>query len=77
MIPSRLPQCIFCIHVNPRNWFVCPAFPDGVPEDIYYNRVDHRQPFNGDNGIHFEPKDQQAAEYVEQTHILMKRGSHD
>lgn len=34
----------------------CPAFPDGVPEDIYPGGFDHRLPYPGDNGIRFELK---------------------
>jgi hypothetical protein len=29
----------------------CDAFPDGIPDDIIYSRVDHRQPGEGDRGI--------------------------
>jgi hypothetical protein len=37
-------------------WF-CPAFPDGVPEDIYPDGFDHRLPYPGDQGIRFELKE--------------------
>lgn len=29
----------------------CVAFPEGIPEDIYANLLDHRQPIDGDNGF--------------------------
>jgi len=32
----------------------CAAFPEGIPEDIYMNRADHRKPYPGDGGITFE-----------------------
>jgi hypothetical protein len=36
---------------------VCAAFPleqGGIPDQIWTGRADHRQPFEGDNGIRFE-----------------------
>ena len=32
----------------------CAAFPERVPREIYTGKFDHRNPFPGDNGIHFE-----------------------
>jgi hypothetical protein len=43
----------------------CTAFPDGIPNEILLSRADHRQPFAGDNGIRFDPKDADAAKYAE------------
>jgi hypothetical protein len=34
---------------------ICNAYPDGIPEAIWWNRVDHRQPQPGDHGIGWEP----------------------
>lgn len=49
------PICMSC------RWFdrkaddlSCTAFPDGIPDAIIENRVDHRQPIEGDHGIQFE-----------------------
>ena len=36
--------------------FWCAAFPKGIPADVFYGRVDHREPVEGDNGIRFKPK---------------------
>jgi hypothetical protein len=49
-------QCIKCKHFDetPRT-FKCTAFPDGIPDQILLSEHDHKKPFPGDNGIHFEP----------------------
>jgi hypothetical protein len=35
----------------------CNAYPDGkgIPDAILFNKHDHKQPYAGDHGIHFEP----------------------
>lgn len=48
-------QCVKCKH-----WLlngVCKAFPSGVPTVILGNMVDHSEPFEGDHGIVFQPRD--------------------
>ena len=59
------PICIGCRHLvgnlmEPH----CSAFPEGVPWDVLLSKVDHRQPFPGDNGIQFEPKTSTDAKYA-------------
>jgi hypothetical protein len=56
------PICGGCAHLHgdlrdPK----CDAFPDGIPHEITLSKSDHREPFPGDNGIRFEPKDAKAA----------------
>lgn len=34
----------------------CEAFPDGIPDLVYGNGVDHRRPVDGDHGIRFDLK---------------------
>jgi hypothetical protein len=50
-----LSQCDLCAHRM--NGAVCKAFPHGIPDPIMLNEVDHRQPYEGDHGIHWEPED--------------------
>lgn len=50
--------CKLCKH---RDGWACAAYPQGIPVEIREMRVDHRQPYPGDNGIVFEPKDQTPA----------------
>jgi len=53
----RLLQCGLCKHyINPGTGLfpTCFAFPEGIPEEIFWNRVDHKKPYPGDNAIQFE-----------------------
>ena len=52
------PQCFRCAHLDRSNSFNplrCRAFPDMIPVGIQMNKHDHRKPYPGDHGIHFEP----------------------
>lgn len=49
------PICMSCKHFDrAADDLSCAAFPDGIPDAIIENRLDHRQPIDGDNGIQFE-----------------------
>lgn len=49
-------QCGYCKHhAGVGQYPVCAAFPGWIPDAIQMNKVDHRQPFEGDQGIRFEP----------------------
>jgi hypothetical protein len=52
------PICTLCKHLDRKNEnaYTCAAFPSGIPEIIYMNQTDHRQPISGDNGITFEKR---------------------
>jgi hypothetical protein len=53
----ELVQCVRCRHAH-AGQDTCDAFPDGIPAIILNNDFDHHQPYPGDHGIQFEPKDE-------------------
>lgn len=55
-------QCADCKHrtpgqVNSLEELACDAFPDGIPQAILELEHDHTQPYTGDHGIRYEPRD--------------------
>jgi hypothetical protein len=34
--------------------YQCDAFPDGIPDDIWLEKHDHKQSYPGDHGVLFE-----------------------
>lgn len=46
-------QCSLCIHGR-AGTARCAAFQSGKPNEIFFNEVDHRSPYKGDNGIQWE-----------------------
>ena len=57
MIPLQLPICYRCKHLDTEisEKVRCAAFPDSVPMEIIMSQHDHTKPYPGDNGIRFEP----------------------
>jgi len=45
-------QCHDCLHYSGE--FKCEAFLKGIPRVIYTGEHDHKEEFEGDNGIRFE-----------------------
>jgi hypothetical protein len=51
-------QCQLCRHrARPASFPVCKAFPGAIPQELLDNEADHRRPFEGDDGVRFEPRD--------------------
>jgi hypothetical protein len=50
--------CEFCKHFQYKrseaSYYVCAAFPDGIPYEIAAAQFDHRKPHPDDNGTRFE-----------------------
>jgi hypothetical protein len=69
------PICGGCTHLtggilfdpkHPERPAVCDAFSTalGIPWDILLSKHDHREPYSGDHGILYDPKDKDAADYA-------------
>lgn len=50
-MPIGVELCMFCKHWRGPG---CKAFPEDVPEEVFYGKHDHRKPYPGDNDIQFE-----------------------
>jgi len=48
--------CNLCkhYHIYDHEDYTCDAFPEGIPDDIWLERHDHKEPYLGDRGILFE-----------------------
>lgn len=68
MTITMMPICIVCKHLKPDydvHGGTCAAYPEGIPDAIWNSSVDHRQPHEGDHGIEFAPKDENATRYAD------------
>lgn len=58
-----VPQCAFCKHYQPGAALPArSAFPERIPQEIFFEGRDHSKPYPGGHGILFEPIDEEAAE---------------
>jgi hypothetical protein len=57
-----IPQCVYCKHYRGKEGRArtCDAFPKGIPDVIFRNDFDHREPYPKDNGIRFELSEEGA-----------------
>ena len=60
-------KCLDCKHFrqNEDNVVICDAFPNGIPLEIFTEKVDHTRPYKDDNGIQFEPINATAKKEIE------------
>lgn len=60
-----VPLCESCAHLRPADTaelgVVCDAFPDGIPDSIYRDGGDHRQPVDGDHGVQWKLSSERGA----------------
>jgi len=56
-----IPICLQCRHLGKSGPMSCAAFPNGIPNPILLMDHDHREPYPGDHGIRYEPRDAAAA----------------
>lgn len=60
------PMCMFCAHFYREfRGFKCEAYPSEIPMEIIELEVDHREPYEGDNGIQFELDDEWGQEQLD------------
>lgn len=64
-------QCSTCAHFrspldsdNLDGDASCDAFPGGIPDEVYGNVLDHREPIPGDHGIRWSSDGSDFPEYA-------------
>jgi hypothetical protein len=62
MFDSQCDHCKHLLYPNEVGW-KCAAFPDGIPRDIVENRHDHRTAYPGDQGLRWEPAEEEDRDF--------------
>ena len=56
-----MPLCKFCKHYHEKlvrlRPYTCDAFPEAIPDKLFYEAGDHRHLIKGDKGIVFEKRE--------------------
>jgi hypothetical protein len=63
--------CKLCKH---RKGFGCAAYPARIPLEIREMYVDHRLPYDGDQGVRFAPKDTSTATMARLSRVRIRQG---
>lgn len=53
----RFSQCVECKHYlgeKENGTDYCKAFPEGIPSDVFWSKIIHDKPIEGDHGILYE-----------------------
>lgn len=52
----QFPQCMDCKNFIEKkdDVFRCKAYPEGIPMDIFWNKISHEQNIEGDRGYRYE-----------------------
>jgi hypothetical protein len=73
MCTNYPPICIKCSHYdwNARDPEACDAFPEGIPLVFLNCQQYHTAPYQGDNGIVFEPCDSEALDVIPLARLIV------
>jgi excisionase family DNA binding protein len=53
---SPTPHCYDCDYFHALNSRTCDAFPEGIPDEIWFGTIRHDHPYLGDHHIQFKAR---------------------